>query len=230
VIKRATIARQERRASKRWVSRMKIRCRLKRATEEGTWVANVRDISAAGIGLTMNRPMKPGMSLTIEMPTQAGHINKQLLVHVCHARPVANGNGRPTWWALGGTFSRKLTHDEIEFLRNRAPAILVQTERRTVVRHTTRLKAPCPVVRVAEEGPWFATNRNVSESGLGLIVNRAFKPGVLLTVDLPDKRGNFAFPRLFRVTHVHAQPGGGWFVLGGKLLAPLSPAELRELL
>src|SRR5438105_1786678 len=106
---------------------MKIRCRLKRATEEGTWIANVRDISAAGIGLTVNRPVNPGMSLTLELPTQAGQVSKQVLVQVRHARALPTVKGQPRWWALGGTFSRPLTHEEIEYLRTRAPAILVQS-------------------------------------------------------------------------------------------------------
>lgn len=230
MIKRATIARQERRASMRWVSRIKIRCRLKRATEEGTWIANVRDISTNGIGLTVNRPLKAGMSLTLEIPTQANQISKQVLIHVRHAKPIQNGHDKVSWWLLGGEFSRKLTHGELEFLRSRAPAILVHHERRTVVRHTTRLKSACPVIRVAEEGPWFATIRNVSQHGLSLIVDRPFKQGMLLTVELPDRRGNLSFSRLLRVLHVRRQGTSPWWVIGGVLLSPLLPTEVRELL
>jgi hypothetical protein len=216
----------------RWVSRIKVRCRLKRATEEGTWIANIKDISTNGIGLVINRPVHTGMSLTLEIPTQAGKVNKEVLVHVRHVKPIKNaaGNGTASWWQMGGEFSRKLTHEEIEFLRSRSPAILVQTERRTVVRHTTRFKQPIPVVRCAEEGPWFATIRNVSERGLSLIVDRPFKQGMLLTVELPDKRGNMSFSRLFRVLHVRRQGTSPWWVIGGMLLSPLQPAEVRELL
>ncbi len=232
MIKRATIARRERRASQRWASRLKFRCRLKRATEEGAWIASVRDISTNGIGLNVNRPVKAGMSLTLEIPTHAGQINKTVLVRVRHARPLSNqGDGRVGWWVVGGKLSRKLSHEEIEFLRNRAPAILlVQSERRTVVRHTTRLKAPCPVIRVAEEGPWFATLRNVSFSGLSMIANRPFKGSTLLTVELPNKTGGLTTRRLFRVLHVRQQPGSQWWIIGGQLLSPLAPQELRDLL
>jgi hypothetical protein len=228
MFKRPTLAHRERRAAMRWPSRTKMPCRLKRVTEEGAWLASVRDISLDGIGLTVNRAFKPGMSLTLELPIQP-NLCKQILVHVRHARRLGgNGNG-PIWWAVGGVFARKLTREEIEFLRNRAPAILYQSERRTSIRHTTRLKSPCPVIRVSEEGPWLTTIRNVSEHGLGLISNRPFKPGTLLTVELPDKLGRLGKPRLFRLVHMRQQQGASWWILGGALLSKLLPQEIHQL-
>jgi hypothetical protein len=213
---------KDRRTRSRHPSRSKFRARLKRATEEGTWMATVRNISAEGIGLIANRPFKPGMSLTMELPTDPKFISKTVLVHVLHVHQEQNKRE----WVLGGKFSRKLTNDELAALKTRSPAILPHHERRTTVRHTTRLKAPCPVIRVAEEGPWFATIRNVTEKGIGLIANRPFRRGMLLTVELPDKRGELGHTRLLKVLHARPQPGNQWWVLGGEFLTKLAPAEL----
>jgi hypothetical protein len=170
-----------------------------------------------------NRPFKPGMSLTMELPTNPKLLGKPVLVHVMHAQQQPGKRE----WILGGTFSRKLTHEELTALRSHSPSILPHHERRTNVRHTTRLKSPCPVIRCAEEGPWYATIRNVSDKGIGLITNRPFRSGTLLTVELPDKRGEMGRPRLLKVHHSRPQPGNQWWVLGGEFLNRLSPAELE---
>lgn len=213
---------KDRRTRSRHASRSKFRARLKRATEEGTWMATVRNISAEGIGLVTNRPFKPGMSLTMELPTDPKFIGKPVLVLVRHARQEPGKRE----WVLGGTFSRKLTNDELAALRSRSPAILPHHERRTTVRHTTRLKAPCPVIRISEEGPWYATIRNVTEKGIGLIANRPFRPGMLLTVELPDKRGELGHTRLLKVLHARPQPGNQWWILGGEFMTRLTSPEL----
>lgn len=213
---------KNRRSRVRHPSRSKFRARLKRATEEGAWMATVRNISAEGIGLIANRPFKPGMTLTMELPTDPKLMGKPVLVNVMHARRQP---GTPNW-IVGGTFSRKLTPDELNALRSRSPAILPHNEQRTSVRHTTRLKGPCPVIRAAEEGPWYATIRNVSEKGIGLIVNRPFRPGMLVTVELPDKRGEMSKPRLLKILHARPQPGNQWWVLGGTFLSRLTLEEI----
>ncbi|OAI51805.1 hypothetical protein AYO44_04875 [Planctomycetaceae bacterium SCGC AG-212-F19] len=217
--------RKDRRSRVRHPSRAKFRARLKRATEEGTWLATVRNISQEGIGLVTNRPFKPGMSLTMELPTDPKVMGKPVLVHVMHARQQPGTKN----WILGGTFSRKLTPDELNALRSKSPSLLPHNEQRTNVRHTTRLKGPCPVIRAAEEGPWFATIRNVSEKGIGLITNRPFRPGMLVTVELPNKRGDMGTPRLLKIMHARPQPGNQWWILGGTFLARLSQDEIDAL-
>jgi hypothetical protein len=221
----AAVAQKDRRTSNRLVSRSKFRCRLKRATEEGTWMATVRNISAEGIGLLANRPFRSGMTLTLELPTSATQVAKTVLVRVTHCRHQSGTK----YWVLGGAFSRELTKEELDFLRARTPLILPQSERRTRPRHTTKLKNPVPVIRVAEEGPWFATIRNVSDRGISLIIDRPFRADVLLTIELPDRTGKFAKPRLMRVKHARPQPGNKWWVLGGSFLSRLTAQELAEL-
>jgi PilZ domain-containing protein len=215
--------RKNRRTLSRHPSLSKYRARLKRATDERTWMATVRNISAEGIGLVVNRPFKPGMGLTIELPTDPKQIGKLVLVRVQHGRQLP---GRKDW-AIGGSFARKLTHEELAALRSRSPSILPDHERRTTVRHTTRLRSLCPVIRCTEEGPWYATIRNVSVMGIGLIASRPFRPGTLLTVELPDQRGELGKPKLLRVLHARSQPDNQWWVLGGEFLSRLTPTELE---
>jgi hypothetical protein len=219
------VACKERRCHKRYLSRVQRHCRLKRATEEGKWIANVQDISAEGIGLITNRPFRVGMTLTMELPTNPRRPRKPMMVRVTHARP-RTGN---QWWVVGGAFSRKLTKDEVDFLRNHAPSLVPGSERRTLVRHTTRLKAPCPLIRAAEEGPWLATVRNVSDQGISVIANRPFKSGMLLTVELPMKSGALGKPRLLRVRHARPHPGSQWWIVGGEFIRKLMPEEIAAL-
>ena len=217
---------KDRRHKGRLASRLKHRCRLKRATEEGSWMATVRNITAEGIGLIANRPFKPGMTLTMELPTNPATVNKPVMVRVMHAHPQS---GTP-YWVVGGVFSRRLSKEEVNYLRSRTPSLIPRSERRTLVRHTTRLKAPCPLIRAAEEGPWFATIRNVSDGGIGLIANRPFKPGTLLTVELPSPTGQLTKPRLMRVTHSRPQAGRQWWIFGGSFVRKLTLEELDSLL
>jgi hypothetical protein len=49
------------------------------------------------------------------------------------------------------------------------------SERRTFLRYRSRLIVPCRLTRNTGEGPWFATVRNISARGIGLISNRQFK-------------------------------------------------------
>jgi hypothetical protein len=220
------LAVKERRSGRRHVSRLTSRCLLKRATEEGLWKATVQNISAEGIGLITNRPFKPGMSLTMQLPTNPRRPAKPVMVRVTHARPQPGNQ----WWIVGGTFSRKLTKEEVDFLRTRSPSIIPRSERRTLVRHTTRLKAPCPVIRAAEIGPWPATIRNVSDGGVGLIASRPFRPGTLLTVELPTRSGRVAKARLLRVRHARPQGSSPWWLLGGAFMRKLTVEEMEELL
>jgi len=103
-------------------------------------------------------------------------------------------------------------------------------ERRTKARKPTRVKIPCRVRRATGEGPWNATIRNISEDGIGLIADRQFKRNMLLAVELPTKGQTYSPPKLFKVTHATAQPGGKWWVFGGTFATRLTPEEMSELL
>jgi hypothetical protein len=226
------MATKERRGTSRVPSQLKIPCRIKSASEEGGWRATVLNVSLDGIGLVANRPFKPGMLLTVELPVDGQDLKRTAprLVRVTHSKPHPNNRLGNQTWVLGGIFVKKLTRMELDALRARSPALVPHHERRTSVRHTTRLKGPCPVIRATEEGPWWAKVRNVTCHGLSLIVNRPFRPGSFLAVELPISGGQLlGKPRLLRVSWVRPQPGHRWWVLGGKFLNGLTVEEARNL-
>jgi hypothetical protein len=220
------IAQEERRVFRRIPCKLKVQARLSRVTEEGVWMATIRNISVEGIGLMINRPARVGMYLTVELPGKPPVMRKAILVRVTHVRAHTGGQ----WWNLGGQFVRKLTKDELDFMTTRQPLISPPVERRTTVRLTTRIKTACPLIRATEEGPWWASVRNVSLRGVSLIVNRPFRVGCYATVELPTKAGGLGKSRLLRIRNVRPQPGNQWWVLGCQFLTKLSKEELLEMI
>lgn len=215
--------RLERRTVPRHVSKSKSPCKLVRITEEGPWPATVRNISAAGIGMVADRPFKPGSLLTLELPVKNVKLAEPRMMRVTHVTTLA---GKQSWY-LGGIFASPLSREHLDALRMRSPALLPQSDRRTGVRHLTRLARPCQLLRATEIGSWLTSIRNVSADGIGLIARRPIKPGMVVTVELPTRRTN---SRQLRVTHARQQSGNSWWVLGGVFSAELSDSELKSLM
>jgi PilZ domain len=220
------VAKEERRLFRRLPCKLKVQSRLSRVTEEGMWLAAIRNISLEGIGLMVNRCAQPGMFLTVEIPNRPPIMRKPILVRVIHAR--ANTGGQ--WWCLGGQFVRKLAKDELDFLIARQPAINPPMERRTSARFTTKMKTACPLIRATEEGPWWASVRDVSLRGISLIVNRPFRAGCYATIELPTAAGVLGQSRLMCIKHIHVQPGNQWWVVGGQFLNKLTREELLNMI
>ncbi|OAI38798.1 hypothetical protein AYO40_06375 [Planctomycetaceae bacterium SCGC AG-212-D15] len=210
----------EARAAKRHVSRLKQPCRLLRITCEGPWLVTVRDISAEGIGLVSNAPFRTGMLLTIELPFGGPVARNRRLIRIKHGRRQA----RSTWLTLGCAFVESLTTAELESLRKKSPAIVPDNERRARMRHTTRLKQMCKVLRYSLESDSCLWIRNVSSTGVGLMADRPFKAGSFLTLELPGKK-----PALVRVAHTRKQPNQDWWLLGCAFSRKLAPDELEPL-
>jgi hypothetical protein len=197
-------------------------CRLVSVAEEGQWPAVVRNISAKGIGLSVQRPLQIGMFLTLKLPLGPRREPKSCLVQVKHT----DTPGNDAWCHIGAEFLKPLTPQELDAVRGQAPRPAGQGDKRTAIRHAVRVNEPCPVICVTEQGPWWAALRNVSSRGLGLIVTRAFAPGSLLTIALPLPGRKLA---VLRVSNVRPQPGKRWLRLGGSLLQKLTPEELQVL-
>jgi len=101
---------KERRSRARHTTRLKQPCQVLRATEEGSWLLSIRNVSATGIGLIADRPFKTGMLLAVRLPTKRQIRNE--LLRVVHVRKQPNNE----WWILGCAFARKLSADEVEAL------------------------------------------------------------------------------------------------------------------
>jgi hypothetical protein len=108
------------------------------------------------------------------------------------------------------------------------PAPPRAAERRATVRYAMDADTSCSPLASRVEGPaWAARVRDISRNGLGLVLNRRFEPGTVITVDLPFGEGCSRL-LLARVVHSVAGPGGGWIV-GCKLVSPLTGDELALL-
>jgi len=76
---------------------------------------------------------------------------------------------------------------------------------------------------------WPADLLDVSQTGIGLILDRAFAAATVLTVCLQTQAPETARTLLVRVRHCTALQEGRWLV-GCKFVVQLKDRELRELL
>jgi hypothetical protein len=102
------------------------------------------------------------------------------------------------------------------------------SERRAAVRHACRLDTSCRSVAGIHDVRWPARLRDVSTTGLCLLVSRRFEPGTLLEIDVQNAAGDAPSTLVARVVRVNRQAGGDWAV-GCAFATPLSEAELAAL-
>jgi serine/threonine protein kinase len=99
----------DRRAYIRYVSQVKGSCRAVGGERRVRWTARIRDISAGGIGLIINRRFEPGTVLRVKLP---GSSSRRLyLVRVVRVEP----NTARTW-IVGCVFPRPLSEEEVQTL------------------------------------------------------------------------------------------------------------------
>lgn len=105
------------------------------------------------------------------------------------------------------------------------------TDGRVARRHACGLATSCEptAVRGDHDMKWAATIRDISVSGIGLLLKRRFERGAGLTIELPENGGNSAYTVLAKVIHTTSQPGGYW-LLGCAFVSELSDEELEALL
>jgi PilZ domain-containing protein len=78
---------------------------------------------------------------------------------------------------------------------------------------------------VAEHQPWPALVRDLSRGGVGLVLDTFLEPESELTIEIPVAPGRL------RVVVVHATTlPGGKYLLGCRLVKPLSEEEVQKLL
>ena len=104
------------------------------------------------------------------------------------------------------------------------------TERRARVRYSCDVESVCqPYSQNEDELWWPAQIRNVSAGGFGLLLNRRFEPGAVLSLEWSRGTEGSSRQLLVRVRHATHGPDQGW-ILGCEFLAPLSDEELTALL
>ncbi len=99
----------DRRATVRFVSKLKGTCRPLAAERKWRWTATIRDISAGGIGLILNRRFEPGTVLRVKLPG----VSKKRVYLVRVVRVQAHS---ARTWLVGCVFPRRLSDDEVESL------------------------------------------------------------------------------------------------------------------
>ena len=97
------------------------------------------------------------------------------------------------------------------------------------MRRSSAFLLPVLVLILLGAGAWNANLRDLSQTGLGLVVNRSFPPGTVLTIRLQTGSRKCSRTMLVRVKHSAAQPNGEWLV-GCSFVVQLKEEELAELL
>jgi hypothetical protein len=107
-LKPSRARRRERRAYRRFHFGKKGFCEVGLVGRTTVWRADVRDISAGGVGLLIDLRFEPGTALAIRLHTPNAKAALPLSVQVRHV--VAGPNGT---WVLGSAWNRELTAEEI---------------------------------------------------------------------------------------------------------------------
>ena len=102
-------------------------------------------------------------------------------------------------------------------------------ERRGYVRFPCSQAAFCCAHQPRDYIFWTARARDISASGIRLVLGHRFDPGTLLAVELLSANQGMAREFAARVLHATAQSGGGW-TIGCQFADLLSEAELVALL
>jgi hypothetical protein len=101
-------------------------------------------------------------------------------------------------------------------------------ERRAEPRYPCSLTVGCEPVAGKGQEPWGAEVRDISASGIALIVERRFEPGTILVV-MPPEQFETPASLLARVVRAQAYGSGRW-IIGCKLVNRLGEDDLRGLL
>ena len=190
--------------------------------DESRFSARVRNVSLGGISLLVNRAFAVGELLSVELPMVGGQSPGQVLTYVVHASAQPGGE-----WALGCTFARELSDDNLQALGAKrlkaAPA-----DQRGWTRFPCGLKASFYLQADPEQKRCPVTVLNISASGIGMLADRAITTGTLLTVEMQGSTGQPPLSMLACVVHVNAQEGQ--WALGCNFIRELTGKDLQALL
>jgi len=87
----------------------------------------------------------------------------------------------------------------------------------------------CRPITARKSEAWSATVRDVSTGGVGIVVNRRFEAGTLLSVELQDAEQTVNRTLLVRVVRVTKGDNDSW-LLGCAFTSKLSESDLLALM
>ena len=102
----------ERRVAVRWNSSQQAPCHFATLERIAARWASVLNVSLLGIGLEMPCHLEPGKELVVELPCKDAAKEKAVIAIVVHSNLHSAGT-----WAVGCTFQRPLSQDELDSLR-----------------------------------------------------------------------------------------------------------------
>jgi PilZ domain len=102
-------------------------------------------------------------------------------------------------------------------------------ERRAWVRMSKEIRGEPMTATDESDTAWLGTIRDVSTTGIALILTRPFEPGTLLFIDLSANPNPVLQRRPVRVVHAKSEEEGRWMV-GCIFASPLSQKELHRIL
>ena len=103
--------RPERRVAVRWDSSQQTPCHFATLERIAARWAGVLNVSLQGIGLSLPCDLAPGKELIVELPCRDPVHSQAIVAHVVHCKPLSSGN-----WAVGCTFARPLSREELDAL------------------------------------------------------------------------------------------------------------------
>lgn len=101
----------ERRASVRQRFDWDVACELTSYGVGERWSAQVRDISADGLGLVLDRHFDPGTILEVEIGSADGSLAYTVVARVSHSKRLDNGQ-----WLAGCSFVGRVSDEELRDL------------------------------------------------------------------------------------------------------------------
>jgi hypothetical protein len=185
------------------------------------FAARVRDISRGGVNLVADRAFQPGDHLSLELPTPSRQTHS-VLACIVRVSP-----GEPGQWALGCTFARELSDEDLEDFGARRQKHAPSDQR-------TWMRFPCNI-RVSyqhvgeDDTSHDAQVQNISASGIALLVDEPVDTGVLLTVEMHAAAGTEVLTILACVVHA-AKEGADRWALGCNFIRELSEEDLHVLM
>jgi|SRR6516165_5243517 len=214
---------EERRASLRHRTGLRVPCRLVDDPAGQSWQARVRDLSTLGIGLLLPHEVQLAALLEIELVRAKGTLVRTVLARVIH---VEEDGARS--WIVGCAFVGELTDAEMSLFH--AEAIRPKTkDHRRWVRFPCNVETVCYTCETSPGERRPARVLNISPGGIGLLLPCQFTRGTLLQFELPPDAQNTSRALLVRVVRVMEQTPGMWF-LGCEFAHRLEESELQSLL
>lgn len=104
-------------------------------------------------------------------------------------------------------------------------------ERRRAPRYPCQLQTACVVISLTAPVLLTVRVRDLSQTGIGLVLANRLAPGTFLAVKLQG--GRHPYPRVLRAQVMHATPQGGdrrTWVMGCNFVGLLSPDDIKLLI